>query len=282
MTPAPNIKKAGNAPSGNKLMANFPGPDLPDQVQIKGTTDKQPLKGNSGNWISDKKYTSVAITLQLIKNGVVVEEYAYDANGNLALPDAAITNYAVATTNGIVTTSWDSTKENGISAYVIDRKLSADTSYTNGVQVTFPTGVGSSYALDDMPPSAGTFSYRLRTLFDNGTEKVLAESAVTLSAPPDAVIANFRIAALSGIASASWDSTKESSISAYVLDRKLSGDANYTNGVQVTFPTGAGSSYSLDDAPLAAGLPSGTYSYRLRVMFGDGSEKNLGEGSVTV
>ncbi len=211
-----------------------------------------------------------------------MQEDKYDSNGNLANPDAAISNYNVTASNGLVTVSWDSTKEIGISYFVIDRRLSGSTNYEQGVQVTFATGAGSSYNLTDMPPAAGTFDYRLRAVFDNGTEKILGEKPVTLTAPPDAGISNFQLSASSGIVSASWISTKESSISTYILDRKQSGAADYTKGVQATFPTGAGSSYNLDDAPLAAGLAAGNYSYRLRAVFGDNTEKNLAEQSVAV
>lgn len=278
MNPASNIKRAGNAPGGNKVTAKFPGPDFPDEVQIKGTSDKQPLKGNSGNWISANKYSSIAITLQLIKNGVVVAEYAYDANGNLMHPDAAIINFSVSPSGSLVTISWDTTKEDGLASFIIDRKLSTATTYDQGVQAVFPQGVGTSYNVVDMPPGVGTFIYQLRAVFDNGTEKILSNGQVTLTAPPNAVISNFQLTAASGLATLSWDSIAESGITSYLIDRKSATDSNYTTSVQGLFPAGAGSNYNVSDNP-----PSlGSYFYRLRATFGTAPDKVLAEQVVTI
>ena len=66
----------GANPAGGKLRARFVGDDIPSAVQIKGTTDKQPvrLRCNNrgelvGRWQSKEKYPSRRQTLQFIKDG---------------------------------------------------------------------------------------------------------------------------------------------------------------------------------------------------------------------
>ena len=262
-------------------MAKFPGPEYPDFVQVKGTTDKEALNGNSGNWVSKNKYSTTAITIQLIKGGVVVQENKYDANGNLNNPDAAVIDFTLAGAGGNdVAVSWASTMENSVTIFAVDRKLSADTNYDQAVQILFPLGVGSYYNVLDSVPSAGNYSYRLRAIFDNGTDKVLAEATRNIASVPvpDASVSGFTLTPNSGAVDASWTTTTEVSVTRFDLDRKLATDPNYDFSVQICFPSGVRSSYSITDYP----PNSGTYNYKLRAVFDNGTDKTLGEGSVTV
>ena len=273
INPATTLQKAGNAPGGNKLIAKFPGPDYPDSVQIKGTTDKQSVKGDSGVWISGNKYTSTAVTLQLIVGGTIVQENKYDANGNLE--SAGISGFKVSASSGFVSISWTSVQENNLANYVIDRKLSTDDTFSP-ITSASPQGAGIAYTVTDAPPPVGSYDYRLRAVFNDGSDDTLASGSVTLITP-DAAISNYTVSASAGIASISWTSTKEVSLSVYVIDRKLSSDANYTTVTGMS-PQGANTPYTVSDAPPAPG----TYSYKLRALFTDNTDKTLGEQSVTV
>jgi hypothetical protein len=231
MNSAPNVKKAGNAPGGNKLIAKFPGPDFPDFVQVKGTSDKEALSGASGNWISSGKYNSPAVTLQLIKGGVVVQEDTYDANGNLANPSASIAGFAAS----------DLVEESGITFFVIDRKLSSAASFDLGLQAAYPAGAGTTYNITDAVPAAGTYVYRIRAVFDNGTEVTLGETSINLSQVPvpDASVNGLSFSTRQTEIGVSWTSIKEVSVSRYDLDRKT-GSGAYENSIQVGFPAGVG------------------------------------------
>jgi len=178
------VKRTGNSPNGDHLTAKFNVPDFPDEVNIKGTTDTQGLRGNSGVWISGNKYGTKdhtpAVTLVLLKGGVAVKECPYDEDGNLNIPTATITNFALTSANGTVTASWLSVKEIGLALYIIDRKLQGVASWDLAVQIAFPQGSGSQYDITDTPPTSGIFDYQLRAQFGNGTEKVIASGTVTV------------------------------------------------------------------------------------------------------
>src|ERR1051326_5269279 len=263
INPATTLQKAGNAPGGNKLIAKFPGPDYPDSVQIKGTTDKQSVKGDSGVWISGNKYTSTAVTLQLIVGGTIVQENKYDANGNLE--SAGISGFKVSASSGFVSISWTSVQENNLANYVIDRKLSTDDTFSP-ITSASPQGAGIAYTVTDAPPPVGSYDYCLRAVFNDGSDDMLASGFVTLITP-DAAISNYTVSASAGIASISWTSTKEVSLSVYVIDRKLSSDANYTTVTGMS-PQGANTPYTVSDAPPAPG----PYSYKLRALFTDNTD----------
>lgn len=282
MNPAPNIKKAGNAPGGNRLLANFPGPDYPDFVQVKGTSDKRTLEGNSGNWISGNKYTSAAITLQLIKGGVVVQEDAYDASGNLANPDATLTSAGLilSSLGNDVDITWTTVKESGVSFFIVDRKLSSATVYDPFIFIS-PNGPGSLYDVTDSVPSAGTFNYRLRALFTNGTDKVLDEKSITIASVPvpNAVADNFALSKAGATVTISWTATVEVSVTRYEIDRKLSASAVYDPAIALVSSNGQGYSYSIDDSVPAAG----SYDYQLRAVFDNGTgSAPLAHGTITV
>ena len=101
----------GNSPGGNKISGKFLGPDYPDQVNIKGTTDTLPLRGNSGIWMSGSKYTTLNKTLVLKKAGLPDQEITYDNNGMPVINDAEASSFTPTVTGTLVSFTWTITKE---------------------------------------------------------------------------------------------------------------------------------------------------------------------------
>jgi len=116
--------------------------------------------------------------MQHPQDGVVGQDY--DARCQ-QLPAAAITDFTLTTPFvGIVNVSWIVTVERGVSAYIIDRKLQASATFDLGVQASFPFGEQMEHNISDNPPGPGTYTYRLRVVFEDGTSATLAEGDVTL------------------------------------------------------------------------------------------------------
>jgi len=173
------IESLGNSPQGNYLSARYRDGDMPDSVTIKGTTDTQPLRGNSGVWRSGNKYTTLKQTLILNKNGAPVKECSYNELGVPPIQDAAVTGFKGVASPGFVNISWTTTKEIQVSVYILDRKIPGGV-YEEGVTAVFPDferATPKDYSTQDSPTAVGTYVYRLRAKFDDGTYKNLSESA---------------------------------------------------------------------------------------------------------
>ena len=176
------VERLGNSPTGgNKLFANYSGADMPEEVNVKGTTDTQPLRGSSGNWISRDKYTSKAQTLVLRKGGAVVKECKYDENGDFipALPPqkTSVSDFKLEQTDAaVITVSWTSVFESDLlKIYVIDRNSDLA---ENG---TMPDGTGIHYVIQDFVPGAGTYTYVLKaSLTDGSSDAELARATITI------------------------------------------------------------------------------------------------------
>lgn len=168
----------GSSPNGNFLHTRFTG-EMPDSVKVKGTNDVSDLRGNSGNWISNDKYTSTEVVLILIKDGVEFKECAYNAEGNLTIAPPPPQNVVVDgfTINdqggGNVNATWTSVTEQELDVYRLIR---------DGVEVgEHPAeGEGSPYQIDDSPGQGGTFAYVLVANLFNGDEQEVAMSSITL------------------------------------------------------------------------------------------------------
>jgi len=93
--------------------------------------------------------------------------------------DLADSGFHVTAGSGFVAVDWTTTQEVGVVKYLLDRRPQEAASYDLAVQVGYPQGEGALYSVVDQPPGTGTFIYRLRATFDNGTEATLAEGAVT-------------------------------------------------------------------------------------------------------
>jgi hypothetical protein len=235
----------------------------------------------NGVWISRKKYISNTVTLVLIKDGKKVQQCPYDMGQPVPGPaNAAITGYNLSVNSGVVSIAWTSAAETGLALFAIDRKLASATEYEEGVQAGFAQGAGTAYSAQDNPGQPGSYNYRIRAVFNNGTSSVLDEKTIDIANPqiPDAQITGYTLSATSGVVSVAWTSTVESSISIYIVDRKPSSYTDFEEGVQGASPQGVGTAYSIQDNPGAAG----SWDYRLRVMFDTGSESVLAQDTVTI
>lgn len=183
----------GNAPGGNKISGKFLGPEYPDTVTIEGTTDSAPLRGNSGIWMSNARYTTLRVTIIIRKAGLADQLVSYDNNGMPLVNDAEATNFVAVNNGGTVELSWITTKEISVTSYPIDRKVSGGDYQDSdlGVAIDFPDSrpVPKPYpnpaygtTIFDTPPSPGSYVYRLRARFENQTVpiKTLAESSVVI------------------------------------------------------------------------------------------------------
>lgn len=182
---------------------------------------------------------------------------------------------------GIVTLKWHVQDETGIDYYVLDRKLNSDPDDAFERHITLRTADGSSdYAWTDTPPS-DTFTYRLRALARTDQEdagRTLGTADVTVEYVVGLTIGDFALGAASGLVSVNWTATQEGGVVSYVLDRKLEGAASYDLGVDVGYPQGDGTQYSLYDDPHG----TGTYTYRLRAKLSNGTDRILAQGGVTL
>lgn len=180
------IEFLGNAPGGNKISGKFPGPEFPDQVNVKGTSDTLPLRGNSGIWISGEKYTSLNKTLVLKKAGRPDEEVTYDNNGMPVLNEAVASAFGASVAGGMVSLVWTITKEISVTAYFIDRKVATGNYEDSGLGVAadfpdsrpvpkdYPDPTTGNQVTDT--PGSGSFVYRLRARFENGAIVALRET----------------------------------------------------------------------------------------------------------
>lgn len=95
-------------------------------------------------------------------------------------PACTIENFDLSQDAGTVSIDWTTLTEVRVSIYILDRKLQTDPEYTDlGVQISFPSGENQLHNLTDSPVS-GNYSYRLRVLFDNSTEAILATGNITV------------------------------------------------------------------------------------------------------
>ena len=89
---ASNIRRVGDSPDpmGNKLQARFTSPFVA-KVRVKNTAETSNIRGESGMWISDSKYTGLTLTLILLDaNNSGLKECNYNSEGKLVVSDGSI------------------------------------------------------------------------------------------------------------------------------------------------------------------------------------------------
>lgn len=182
---------------------------------------------------------------------------------------------------GMVTMRWHVAKETGFDYYLLDRKLKANNDDAFERQVAFQMVDGSGeYSWTDTPPR-DTYTYRLRALASTDQSdagKTLGTTDVAVDYVIGLAVRDFALGAASGLVSVTWTAAHEGGLVSYVLDRKLEGAAAYDLNVDVGYPQGDGTAYSLFDDPHG----TGTFIYRLRATLTNGTDKVLAEGGVTL
>lgn len=167
------------------MQAKFEGNIKPDACCVKGTTDLQPLRGNSGVWLSGEKYMSPQVTLQLFKNGSFVKECSYDLAGNLIAtppPPASVTDFNVDVdpNQNVPRITWKSGLQANSGASFVVSRLEAIEVIENGVPRTImrqlelggevADGRTTEYEVFDyfLSPIEGTHTYINQVLQANG------------------------------------------------------------------------------------------------------------------
>lgn len=196
MNCAPKLEKLGNSPHGNKLQAKFEGSVKPDSCCVKGTNDLQPLRGNSGVWLSGEKYMSPQVTLQLFKNNAMVKECSYDVAGNVITfnpPPASVTdfNIDVDPSQNVPRITWKSALDSNSGASFVISRLEPVEVIEDGVPKTImqafelggstADGRTTEYEVFDyfLSPVAGTHTYINQVVQITGEVETAAETEKT-------------------------------------------------------------------------------------------------------
>lgn len=267
----------GNSPQGGKLRARFQTDELPTAIQVKGTTDKQPVKCRRdnhgklvGKWLSKNKYTSRLQTLQLFKGNKIIMECNYDACGDLVVDKPTVTistNSSITLQGTTVNFVWTSQTEESVDQYTSEKKLSTVSTW-EAFDADEPTGPGTTYYSTDVPTASGSYDYRLLAVFMDGTSQQLLTKTlqVALAPTPSATIQNFAAAYDTSLqqVNISWQVVQETGVNSYMLER---GDVTGQNFEPVLGidPIGVGS-FTYPDFP-----NTGDYVYRLKAFYVNGS-----------
>lgn len=182
---------------------------------------------------------------------------------------------------GMVTIKWRVPKEDGIDYYLLDRKLkgASDDAFERHVAMQAADGSGD-YSWTDTPPR-DAYTYRLRALGSTDSEdagKTLGAADVAVDYVIGLAVGDFALGAASGLVSVNFTAAHEGGVVSYVLDRKPEGAASYDLNVEVGYPQGDGTTYSLFDDPHG----TGTFVYRLRATLSNGTDTILAESGVTL
>lgn len=165
---AAEIRKLGNATTGY-LMIQFDGVVRPAACGVKGTTDKQSLKGNSGIWRSGEKYPNTNVTIVMYDEaGGTLKECKYDTNGKLQVTTCFaefVEPIDLVDNGGTVDINWFMVREQSVDHYEVERSTDDGSSYTALNQVAY-TGA-AAYAYTDNSPVAGAF-YRVVAVCGDG------------------------------------------------------------------------------------------------------------------
>ncbi len=181
---------------------------------------------------------------------------------------------------GVVTLRWHVDREAGFEYYRLDRKLQADPEDAFERYITFQLVDGNGdYSWTDTP-ARDTYTYRLRALASTDQSDAgmtLGTAGVAVGYVVGLALGNFALSAASGLVSINWTAAHEAGVVTFVLDRKLQGAASYDLNVEVGYPQGEGTAYSLFDEPHG----TGTFVYRLRATLTNGTDRILAEEVVT-
>jgi len=182
---------------------------------------------------------------------------------------------------GMVTIKWRLPKEDDIDYYLLDRKLKAasDDTFERHVAMQVVDGSGN-YSWTDTPPR-DAYTYRLRALASTDPEdagRTLGSADVAVDYVIGLAVGDFALGAASGLVSVNWTAAHEGGVVRYVLDRKPEGATSYDLSVEVGYPQGDGTTYSLFDDPHG----TGAFVYRLRATLSNGTETILAESGVTL
>jgi hypothetical protein len=196
-------------------------------------------------------------------------------------PNSSFSFTATLGFGGLVTLKWHVPKETGFDYYLLDRKLTSDNNDAFEREVALQKVDGSGeYSWTDTP-ARDSYTYRLRALAstdqsDAGT--TLGTANVTVDYVIGLAVGDVAVRASSGLVSVAWTAAHEGGVVSYVLDRRLEGAATYDLNVEVGYPQGDGTEYSLFDEPEG----TGTFIYRLRATLSNGTDKVLAESGVTL
>lgn len=179
---AAELRKLGNAPGGGFLMIKFDKELKPAACGVKGTSDKQNLKGNSGVWTSGSKYTSTVQTIVMYDaQGNVLSECKYDASGKLVV-NACFAEYAdspaLVPGSAAIDIAWFMTREVDVVRYEVTRSTDGGASYTTIAQVAY-TGTGVYSYTDTTVDLNSAAMYKLEAICNNGNSFASAVSEYT-------------------------------------------------------------------------------------------------------
>jgi hypothetical protein len=202
-------------------------------------------------------------------------------DGTPAARDNSFSFTATPGFGGVVTIKWHVPDETGVEHYLLDRKLKSDSDDAFERHITLQRADGSmEYSWTDTPPS-DTYTYRLRALASTDSSdagKTLGTADVAVEYVVGLAVGDFALGAASGLVSVNWTAAHEGGVVSYVLDRKLEGAAAYVLNVEVGYPQGDGTVYSLFDDPHG----TGTFIYRLRATLTNGTDRILAEAGVVL
>jgi hypothetical protein len=182
---------------------------------------------------------------------------------------------------GVVTIRWHVANETGVDYYLLDRKLKANNDDTFEREIALQVVDGSGEYSWTETPARDTYTYRLRALASTDQSdagKTLGTADIAVDYVVGLTLGYFAVGTASGLVAVNWTAAHEAGVVRYMLDRRLEGVATYDLNVEVGYPQGEGTAYSLFDAPRG----TGTFVYRLRATLTNGADTVLAEGSVTL
>jgi hypothetical protein len=179
---AAELRKLGNAPGGGFLMIKFDKDLKPAACGVKGTSDKQNLKGNSGVWTSGNKYTSAAQTIVMYDaQGNALGECKYDAGGKLVV-NSCFAEYvdvpSLVPGTVAIDISWFMVREVEVVHYEVTRSNDGGLSFTTLSQVAY-TGTGVYNYTDTTVDLTAPAQYKIEAICNNGTRFASAVSVYT-------------------------------------------------------------------------------------------------------
>lgn len=198
-----------------------------------------------------------------------------------SVPGSLLSFTATLGFGGTVTIRWHMATEAGFDYYVLDRKLKSDPDDAFQRYIALQLVDGSQEYSWTETPAPDMYTYRLRALASTDQSdagKTLGTADVAVDYVVGLTLGNFALGTASGLVAVNWTAAHEAGVVRFMLDRRLARTATYDLNVEVGYPQGEGTAYSLFDAP----HESGTFIYRLRATFTNGADMVLAEGSVTL
>lgn len=154
-----------------RVQANFKSDDVADMILISGTEDIKRIRKNKRVWTSRCKYTSLALSLQYIKDGNLIETVSYDSTGAKINPVSAkvvLTDLTYEVDNSTATLNWKSIQETNLKEYQIYRALN-NSIEEESIGGTAPQGINTPYSFKD-EVGRGIYDYKCYAIFNNTIE----------------------------------------------------------------------------------------------------------------